>query len=318
MQYFKLFVASIITLAVMSACAAVDTNNSQSTLFSQPWNNGENVNEPAFHVQQIDANTLVIRQSLRTTFEAPFMYLIFGDEKALLIDTGVKGVNLRAEIDVQIKNWLTKTGRDTLSLIVMHTHGHGDHIGGDSGFEDRPNTVVIGHSPEEVSAFFGITDWPTQTVIFDLGNREIELLPTPGHHASHAMVFDKTTGILFSGDVVYPGRLYFQCSKMQEFKSSIDRVHIFANTYNVNWLLGGHIEMKAQPGKTFNSQQTSRSGEHLLELPVSIITEIQAGLSKMDGAPRVVEFDEFILFPHPADPAGMSPPNWCNAGVGHD
>ncbi|MCH8135628.1 MAG: MBL fold metallo-hydrolase [Proteobacteria bacterium] len=316
-RYFNSFIASLIALSVILACETADSRGpqSQSTIFSQPWNSGRNAGEPAFHVQQIDTNTLAIRQSLRTTFEAPFMYLIFGEEKALLIDTGVEGVDLRAEIDKQIENWLARTGRGTLSLVVMHTHGHGDHVGGDAGFEGRPDTVVIGHAPEDVAAFFGLNNWPTQTTLFNLGNREVELLPTPGHHESHVMVFDKTTGVLFSGDVIYPGRLYFQCGKTLEFKSSIDRVVTFASTHDVTWLLGGHIEMKVRLGKSFNSQQASRTGEHLLELPVSIITEIKVGLSEMGGAPRVTQFDEFMLFPHPVDPTGMSPPDWCKDDI---
>ena len=239
------------------------------------------------------------------------MYLIFGEKKALLIDTGVAGIDLRAEVDTQIENWLVRTGRDNISLVVMHSHGYGDHVGGDSGFSDRQDTVIIGHKRADVAAFFGLDDWPTQTVIFDLGNREVELLPTPGHHASHVMVFDKETGILFSGDTIYPGRLYFQCGKTQEFTTSIDRVAAFANTRNVSWVLGAHIEMKAQAGKSFNTQGLSRTGEHLLELPASIITKIQGGLHAMQGKPKVNQFDEFALFPHPADPTGMTPPNWC-------
>ena len=210
---------------------------------------------------------------------------------------------------------MAKDGRGTSPLCVIDTGGQGDQGGGDAGFEGPPGTVGNGPGTQEGGAFFRLNKWPTQTTLFNLGNREVELLPTPGHHESHVMVFDKTTGVLFSGDVIYPGRLYFQCGKTLEFKSSIDRVVTFASTHDVTWLLGGHIEMKVRLGKSFNSQQASRTGEHLLELPVSIITEIKVGLSEMGGAPRVTQFDEFMLFPHPVDPTGMSPPNWCKDDI---
>ncbi|MBL4617776.1 MAG: MBL fold metallo-hydrolase [Robiginitomaculum sp.] len=312
MNYFKSTIISLITIIFVSSCETEDFNNSQSTIFSQSWNSGRSAKEPAFHVQQIDTNTIAIRQSLRTTLEAPFMYLVFGKKKALLIDTGVEGVNIRVEIDKQIENWLARTGQNSISLVVMHTHGHGDHVGGDTAFESRPDTVVIGHSLESVTNFFGFGNKPTQPISFNLGNRTVELLLTPGHHPSHIMVFDETTGILFSGDVIYPGRLYFQCGRIQEFTSSINRIASFANTHNIKWLLGGHIEMKKQAGITFSSGKISRTGEHLLELPVSIITEIKNGLNEMAGEPRVTQFNEFVLFPHPINPAGMSPPDWCN------
>jgi glyoxylase-like metal-dependent hydrolase (beta-lactamase superfamily II) len=313
MRIQKRLLVSLMALAAVSACEihGPATSQAASTLFSQPWNSGLKADEPAFQVQQIDADTLAIRQSLRTTFEAPFLYLLFGDDKALLIDTGVEGVDLRGEIDRQIDDWQARTGHDHVSLIVMHSHGHGDHIGGDAGFEGRPDTVIVGHTPEDVAAFFSLKDWPTQPASFDLGNRTVDILPTPGHHPSHVAVFDETTGILFSGDAIYPGRLYFQCGKAAEFKASMDRIAAFAKDHPINWILGGHIEMKAAAGKSFNSQGPSRHNEHLLELPASIIGDIETGLNEMGDPPRVTQFDEFVLFPHPANPAGKSPPDWC-------
>jgi hydroxyacylglutathione hydrolase len=320
MRLHRLLVAGAIVLGALSACEAPESSPLQpaSTLFPQRWNSGVNADEPAFQVQQIDQNTLAIRQSLRTTFEAPFLYLIFGDEKALLIDTGVEGVDLRTEIDDLVNDWLDRNRLDSLSLVVMHSHGHSDHVGGDAGFENRPDTVVIGHKAEDVVAFFDLNNWPTRSAPFDLGNRIVNVLPTPGHHDSHVMVFDEATGILFSGDVIYPGRLYFQCGKSGEFKASIDRVASFAREREVNWLLGGHIEMKTQPGKTFDAQRPSRKGEHLLELPASIIADVQDALSDMGDEPRVMQFDEFVLFPHPTDPTGKSPPDWCLSENGND
>jgi glyoxylase-like metal-dependent hydrolase (beta-lactamase superfamily II) len=320
MRIQKRLLVSLMALAAVSACEinASGPSHATSTLFAQPWNSGVDADEPAFQVQQIDPNTLAIRQSLRTTFEAPFLYLLFGDEKALLIDTGVEGVDLRTEIDRQIDDWLVKSGRDHVSLVVMHSHGHGDHVGGDAGFEGRPDTVIVGHAPEDVAAFFGLKDWPTQSASFDLGGRTVEILPTPGHHPSHVVVFDGATGILFSGDAIYPGRLYFQCGKTAEFKASMDRIAAFTKDHDVDWILGGHIEMKATPGKSFNSQRPTRHDEHLLELPVSAIADIESGLSEMGDQPRVAQFDEFVLFPHPADPAGKSPPDWCLGEATHE
>lgn len=315
MLHLSIRAACLLAISTLTAC---HTSQSfplaePSTVFSSVWNSGQDRNEAAIHVQSIDENTVVLRQSLRATFEAPFIYLIFGNDKALLIDTGVEGIDLRGEVDRQIETWLQVNGRDSIPLIVMHTHGHGDHIGGDSSFEGRADTQIVGHTPEQVAAFFGLGDWPIGPAVYDLGGRPVSILPTPGHHASHVMVFDPATRILFSGDTVYPGRLYFRCDKLSEFRETIDRVSNFAAANNVQWLMGGHIEMTTLPGKTFRAQDRSRAGEHLLELPVSILREIQAALISIADRPIISEFDDFILFPHPADPRGKQPPNWCLA-----
>ena len=82
--------------------------------FSEVWHAGQKANEPDFHVQKIDANTVVIRQSLRDTFEAPFMYLIFGADRAVLIDTGVKSTSLRHIIDSEIDQWLSANQKTSI------------------------------------------------------------------------------------------------------------------------------------------------------------------------------------------------------------
>lgn len=264
-----------------------------------------------FQTQSIDSDTFVIRQSIDATFEAPFLYLIFGGERALLIDTGVEGAELRTEVDRLIAARLSANHREAISLVVMHSHGHGDHVGGDAGLAGRADTIVVGHSAEDVADFFGISAWPDETVPFDLGGRVVDIVPTPGHHPSHVMVFDRATGIMFSGDAIYPGRLYFQCGKLREYRASIDRIADFAETHNVRWFLGGHVEMQSTPGRTFQADDRARRGEHALELPGAIILEIQQALAAMGDRPRVESHNDFVLFPHPPNPRGLEPPDWC-------
>jgi glyoxylase-like metal-dependent hydrolase (beta-lactamase superfamily II) len=301
--------AVFVWLAV--CCVACAPIAQASRLFAQPWNSGQSRSEPPFQTQQIDADTYALRQSLQTTFEAPFLYLLFGDEKALLIDTGVAGAPLGAEVDRLIADWSAANLHKRVSLVVMHSHGHADHVGGDGEFSGRADTVVVGHSEAEVAAFFGIGAWPAEQAAFDLGGRVVDIVPTPGHHPSHVMVFDRRTGILFSGDTVYPGRLYFQCARIAEFRASIDRVAAFAATRQVRWLLGAHIEMRTAPGRSFEANDRIRRNEHLLELPPAVLEEIRLALTHAGTRPRVRVYDDFILFPHPPNPRGEQPPDWC-------
>lgn len=298
--------------------------NAQPTLFPQRWNGGVDSNEPAFQTQAIDANTFAVRQSVKTTFEAPFLYLLFGREKALLIDSGVEGADLRAEIDRLIDTWRKANGGKAPALIVMHTHAHGDHVGGDKGFAGRANTTVVGHAAADVASFFGIKEWPTGSATFDLGGRRVEILPTPGHHDSHVMIYDAATQLLFSGDTIYPGRLYFRCGQARTFLTSIERVETFAAAHKVRWLLGAHIEMTAEPGVVYAQDgipsvpgqalapdAKARRNEHALELPPGVIADIRAALAPMVDRPRTSVHDHFMLYPHPADPRGKQPPDWC-------
>ena len=69
--------------------------------------------------------------------------------------------------------------------------------------------------------------------------------------------------------------------------------------------------MQSTPGEAFPQDKKSRKGEHLLELPVSNLKDFQAGLKDLLNKLVITEYDEFILLPHPADPRGKKPPNWC-------
>ena len=44
--------------------------------------------KPPIQVHRYNAQTFILRESLCATYEAPFIYLLIGKTKALLIDTG--------------------------------------------------------------------------------------------------------------------------------------------------------------------------------------------------------------------------------------
>ncbi len=311
----KLLQAAVVA-TVLYACTTIsDEPAAESTLFDALWIDGQNKKEPSLQVQRYDANTLVIRQSLRTNFEAPFMYLIFGTERALLIDTGAGGVDLRSLVDQQIKEWVTRTGQKDISLIVMHTHSHSDHIAADQQFLDRANTSVVGHDVIDVLDFFQFRNWPNNSASLNLGERIVDIIPTPGHHDTHLMVYDRSTRILFSGDVIYPGRLYFPCGNASEFISSIDRLAEFISTRPVKWILGAHIELAQKPGKMYDSDDIARKNERRLEMSPSSVAAIQFVFRNMGEFPRVSPHEEFILFPYPSNPRGKKPPDWCRQAI---
>lgn len=267
-----------------------------------PWINGTAANEPETQVQAIDADTFVIRQSVKTNFEAPFLYLLFGRDRALLLDTGAGGLKIRPTVDRLVADWRARHGGRAIRLVVAHSHGHGDHHAGDDEFRDRPDTDVVGLTPFEVAAFFRFADWPQGVARFDLGGRVLDLLATPGHQPAHIMVYDGRTRLLFSGDMLYPGRLYVPLNHFDDFRSSAERLAAFAGTHPIRALLGAHIEMTTAPGKDYQMEAPVHADEHGLALAPSAIEELRAAVVKAGLVPAIDRHADFIVYPVPARP----------------
>lgn len=297
----KWAIACLAAGAVLARPALAATNAPH--LFKERWIDGTNGAEPVTQVQALDADTFVIRQSVKTNFEAPFLYLLFGQDKALLIDTGADGGVIRPTVDGIVAQWLTAHGRKMIPLVVAHSHSHGDHVAGDAAFLERPDTTVIGHKPADVASFFGITGWPGQNATFDLGGRKLTILPTPGHQAAAIMVYDPQTRVLLSGDTLYPGRLYIPINFMADNRASIDRLAAFASKHPIRAALGAHIEMTSTAGQDYGHEAPTHPGEHRLELPASLIGELRAGLkARLDAADTRQVHDHFIIVTVPARP----------------
>ncbi len=264
----------------------------------EKWIDATKGPEPEMQVQQVDADTFLIRQSIKTNIEGPFLYLFFGTDKVLLLDTGAGGLKIRPTIDGVVAKWLAEKGRKSIPMVIAHTHAHGDHIAGDVEFAGDPNVTMVGHSPEQVAAFFGIKSWPTQIVPFDLGGRVLQIIPSPGHELAEISIFDPKTHWLQMGDELYPGRLYVSGDQFEALRATIDRVVEFTKPMHVSWVMGNHIEMTTKPGRDYPMHATSHPNEHALELPYARLLELQAAVHKMTG-PQLDVHKDFIVYPLP-------------------
>lgn len=294
------------TLIAAAVLAALPLAATAKPLF-QPWIDGMQASEPQMQVQRYDTDTFVMRQSVKTNFEAPFLYLLFGKDRALLLDTGAGGLKVRPTIDGIIADWLKAHHRTAIPLVVAHTHSHGDHRAGDPEFKDRPDTIVVGWTAPEVAAFFKIADWPHDIVKFDLGGRVLDVIPTPGHHPSHIMIYDERTRLLLSGDSLYPGRLYVPSNLFADYRDSIDRVVAFTRTHPVSHILGAHIEMTRTPGQDFKDMAPTHPDEHALDLPYADLLELQASVDKMGDKLVRDAHNDFIVVPVPPRPPEPRP-----------
>ena len=290
-------------LSLIFAATSASASASAEELRSfAPWINGTTASEPQTQVQSYDADTFVIRQSVRTNFEAPFLYLLFGKDRALLIDSGAGGLEIRPAVDAVIAKWLAAHHRKSIPLVVAHSHSHGDHHQGDSEFAARPDTTVVGLKPEDVARFFGVAKWPEDIATYDLGGRTLSIIPTPGHEAAHIMVYDARTRLLFSGDMLYAGRLYVPTEQFAIFKASADRLAAFAKAHPIVMLLGAHIEMTNMPGKDYAMEALTHPDEHSLELPASAPARLQAAVHQMGQSPVMANEGDFIVHPRPPAP----------------
>ncbi len=265
--------------------------------FPEMWiNGGPNCGEePVIQIHQYNPDFYILRQSLCTNFEGPFMYLLFGEDKVLMQDTGAGGIPIADTVYAIIDEWLVANDRDSIELIVTHSHAHGDHTAGDAQFNGQPNTTVVGTSANAVAAFFGIDDWPNQIVEYDLGGRIIDIVPLPGHENAHVALYDRQTGVTFTGDTLYPGRLYIW--DFDEYVNSIQRLVDFLADKPVCHVLGTHIEMTNTPGEDYSFGATYHPDEHPLQLDRGHLLELLEAVINMQRNPFIEVHDDFIVYP---------------------
>ena len=73
-------------------------------------------------VHAYNAQAFILRENLCATFEAPFMYLLIGSTKALLIDTGDVGDPKQMPLAETVMHLLPGLGPSKPSVLVVHTH----------------------------------------------------------------------------------------------------------------------------------------------------------------------------------------------------
>ena len=196
--------------------------------------------QPPIQVHQYNADTFILRENLCATYEAPFIYLLIGKNKALLIDTGAVADAKTMPLAQTVTSLLATAG-SKVPLIVVHTHGHLDHRSGDDQFRTLPDVEVVPTDLESVKNRFGLTDWPNSIGQIDLGDRVIDVIPTPGHYVSHVAYYDRQTGLFFSGDFLLPGRLLIEDTAAD--LASARRVAEFVEQRPITYVLGAHVEL---------------------------------------------------------------------------
>lgn len=236
--------------------------------------------QPPIQVHSYNEQTFILRENLCSTFEAPFLYLLIGSEKALLVDTGDVADPKQMPLANMVMRLLPGEGSAKLRLLVVHTHRHGDHRAGDGQFMPFSNAQVVAFDVDGVRHFYRFTDWPNGLAQMDLGDRTVDVVPTPGHNETEVSFYDRSTGLFFSGDFLMPGRLLIDNASAD--LASAQRVVGFVRDRPVSFVLGGHIEMDAS-GNLFPWESQFHPNEHVLQMTKDDLLALPAAIRSFNG-----------------------------------
>jgi len=250
---------------------------------------------PKWQVHAYNPDFYILRESGCTNYEKPFLYLFFGSERVLLQDTGAGETNVAEIVNQTIAEWLRRNRRQSIPLIVAHSHGHGDHVSGDVQFAGQPDTTVIPLSVEGTQNAFGIRRWPEDRGSLDLGNRILDVIAIPGHQPFSVAFYDRLTGVLLTGDTLYPGRLYV--SDFAAYRASIQRLVDFTHDKPVAHILGCHVEQSNTPFLDYPVGTKYQPEEHVLELSRAHLVELNEALQSMNGDPVRYALRDFTIWP---------------------
>jgi hydroxyacylglutathione hydrolase len=188
------------------------------------------------------------------------MYLVVGSEKAMLVDTGM-GIG---DLALVVRN-LT-----SLPVIVVNTHGHPDHAGGNANFDEvwlpekdesiRQVMCSEEYRINDLKAIMGDTDpryeqfaagvvrskpfkvhYIEPGELFDLGDRVFEALEIPGHTPGSICLLNTREKLLFSGDsiVATPAWLYLKHSlPLKTYSEALKRIEVQSDSFDT--IFPGH------------------------------------------------------------------------------
>ena len=151
-----------------------------------------------YHFWKLYPDTIPIQYGVHL-----YCFLLLGEERALLIDTGYG----RGDFPNIVQR--LADGRE---IVVVNTHGHYDHTGGNPWFPRvhmHPNAMAYAKEPFDPvdPAWLANMPYPDYEMIpvndghvFDIGGRKIEVIYAPAHSDSSLMFIDHGRRLLFTGD----------------------------------------------------------------------------------------------------------------------
>jgi glyoxylase-like metal-dependent hydrolase (beta-lactamase superfamily II) len=238
-----------------------------------------NVPDKWFEVYRIRPGLFAIYEPHQQ--EEIISYLILGEKQALLFDTGMGISDIK-----KVAEGLTQ-----LPISVLNSHTHNDHVsdnwqfsriyGMDTAFtrehakgsvaaaqEEIGPGAICGELPAGFDAKsyavrpFHITDWIHGGAKIDLGGRVLEVIATPGHTPDSISLWDAANGLLFTGDMYYPGAIFLfrPETDLDAYEASIQKMAAL----KAKLLLPAHNVPMADPAdlpRVLAAMKQARSGK---------------------------------------------------------
>jgi glyoxylase-like metal-dependent hydrolase (beta-lactamase superfamily II) len=309
-----LLLSNALPCSIASAQPTIDNPNGANLErgeLPQHWLSGgpRCMEMPEWQVHEYNPNFYIMRQSGCSDYEKPFVYVMFGATRALVLDTGSRNGNFAPNLQRLVHNWLLRNGRANIPLIVVHSHSHSDHVAGDAAIQQLNDPALpiafVAATAAADQAFFGVAQWPEDNGSVDLGGRIVDMIPLPGHDEASIALYDRNTGILLSGDSIYPGRLYIH--DLAAFQRSTERLLRFTADKPVAHILGCHIEQTRTPYLEYPIGTLYQPDEHELALGRGALLELEEALQSLHGEARQLALRDFTLWPVRSQQYGMKP-----------
>lgn len=241
-------------------------------------------------VHRYNEHTYILRQNPAIHWEAPFMYLLMGNERAVLLDTGATEEEeffpLRETVEKVLRRWSSAQNVEMPELLVMPLGSDQSQTAAIAQFANRPYTTVIAPGSGERASLV------TQQQL-DLGGRVLSVIPTPGLDASSITLYDPWSDLLLTGNAFYPGRLVIR--DFQAYRNSLNSLVQFIYEESVSYVFGGRIEMTNRPGLDHRLRSNYRPGEHSLQLEPQLLETALQAVNLINGETDIRILDDFIL-----------------------
>ncbi len=285
-------------LIVLAAFVAPVQAGISNDLTDKVWIHGStdcaDNQDPAIEIFRFDADSYILRQNKCIDFEAPFIYVLFGQHTVLVLDTGATADPSQFPLYETVRSLVAHRNHNKIGILVAHSHSHGDHRAADPQFRDKPGVTLVEPNAKAVRKFYGFPKWPNGVAKVDLGGRILEIIPAPGHQDEGIAVYDSRTGWLLTGDSLYPGRLYVR--NWNEFRSSFARLVKFSNGRRISAVLGAHIEMSSS-GNLFEPGSTFQPSEANLALAPEDLSRLDQLLREAGDESEEIVTAKFVVVP---------------------